>query len=87
MLVVDRREDTSAYAPGANRALIQEQIEKFSTVYPDYWESSAIPAQVEIDKPSTDQRCTNYGVRCVYDTPGPRILLKLLLERIWGVEM
>ncbi|KAL0956158.1 hypothetical protein HGRIS_002319 [Hohenbuehelia grisea] len=83
MLVVDRREDESAYAPGANRAQVQAELEKAALPHGQF-ESTALPAQVEIEEPP--QKHTSQGVLCVTDTPGPQMLLNLLLKRVWGVE-
>ncbi|KAF8170255.1 Inosine/uridine-preferring nucleoside hydrolase domain-containing protein [Mycena galopus ATCC 62051] len=81
-LVVDRRDDLSAYAPGANRAEVQAELEKHSSHH-GTWESTAVPALVETEHaPST---MLAQGVMCVHATPGPDTLLKLLTERVWGV--
>ncbi|TFK75357.1 nucleoside hydrolase [Pluteus cervinus] len=84
MLVVDRRDDASAYAPGANRAFVQEELRKLDNTE-QYWESTALPAQVEVEDPLHTNSCAT-GVTCVWDTPGPDKLLRILLARIWGVE-
>lgn len=92
MLVVDRREDETAYAPGANRAEVQAQLEQTKGHHSGDWESTAVPAQVEIDinlaYTTGDAVILNEGpgVLCVTETPGPSVLLDLLLERIWGVS-
>ncbi|KAG6821047.1 hypothetical protein H0H93_007937 [Arthromyces matolae] len=54
MLVVDRREDESAYSPGANRAQIQAELEKRNIPHGDL-ESTAVPAQVEAEKDTKGQ--------------------------------
>ncbi|KAF8653594.1 hypothetical protein AX16_003872 [Volvariella volvacea WC 439] len=82
MLVVDRREDVSAYAPGTNRAKAQEQLKQDGFESSAYWESVAVPAQVEVEIEGYDDH--NPGVSCVYSTPGPEALLELLLKRVWG---
>ncbi|KAG6886275.1 hypothetical protein C0993_006685 [Termitomyces sp. T159_Od127] len=84
MLVVDRREDESAYSPGANRARIQAELEKLNVSH-GIWESSALPAQVETEEALRSRPPT--GVPCVTETPGPDVLLSLLFKRVWGVEM
>lgn len=83
MLVVDRREDASAYAPGANRAQVQEEIDKRGLLHGP-WESTALPAQVEVMNPPTDTPTP--GIFCINSTPGPDRILKLLLQRVWGVK-
>lgn len=83
MLVIDRREDESAYAPGANRAKVQAKLESLG-FNSGPWESTAIPAQVEIEHPVEIDSAAP-GVSCVTNTPGPNALLHLLLHRVWGV--
>ncbi|KAF5370765.1 hypothetical protein D9758_002125 [Tetrapyrgos nigripes] len=82
MLVVDRRSDESAYALGANRAEVQAQLEKATTEHHPH-EDFAVQVQVETaaDVDKTDAA----GVLSVNQTPGPEVLLQMLLERIWGV--
>ncbi|RDB25389.1 Inosine-uridine preferring nucleoside hydrolase [Hypsizygus marmoreus] len=85
MLVVDRREDESAYSPGANRAEIQAELEKLA-FHHGSWESTALPAQVEIERAaSPTTRPVASGVVCITETPGPEVLLDLLFRRVWGV--
>lgn len=86
MCVVDRREDAGAYAPGANRAEVQAELEKHHLHHSGPFESTALPAQ-EVERASDAQPPphTEGGVACVYETPGPAVLLELLLERVWGV--
>ena len=84
MLIVDRRVDQSAYAPGANRAEVQAQLEKLHLPHGQF-ESTAVPAQVETELPV--QNPGSRGVACVIETPGERVLLNLLLERVWGVKV
>ncbi|KAG5730996.1 hypothetical protein E4T56_gene12947, partial [Termitomyces sp. T112] len=83
MLVVDRREDESAYSPGANRAKIQAELEK-NNVPHGIWESSALPAQVETEEAMKARPPP--GVICVTETPGADVLLSFLFRRVWGVE-
>lgn len=84
MLVVDRRDDASAYAPGANRAEVQRLLDSVLPK-PAFWESTALPAQVEIEKAPT--AVDHDSVWCVTDTPGPETLLRLLLKRVWGANL
>lgn len=85
MLVVDRRTDESAYAPGANRAQVQKLLENTIHTQDGLWESTAVPAQIEVEeKPKKPEPA--HGVWSVHDTPGPQALLSLLLKRVWGVD-
>ena len=129
MLVVDRRDDIGAYAPGANRAEVQAELDRHHFQHTGAYESTAVPAQVEVESPpprpptfnvvppnsisSTSQQQQQAfgvvtaseantptasaggqsganslagGVPCVTRTPGPAALVKLLLERVWGVK-
>ncbi|KAF7375961.1 Inosine-uridine preferring nucleoside hydrolase [Mycena sanguinolenta] len=51
-LVVDRRDDGSAYAPGANRAEVQAELDKHNAHH-GAWESTAVPALVETEHAPT----------------------------------
>lgn len=82
MLVVDRRDDQTAHAPGANRAEVLKQFD--SLVLPHKpWEFIGVSTQVGHDGHAS--MTTGKGVCCVTDTPGPEVLLQLLLHRVWGV--
>lgn len=83
MLVVDRRADESAYSPGANRAEIQAELERRAFSHGD-WESTALPVQVEVEQ-AAEEGPVRPGVLCVHETPGPDVLLNILLQRIWGI--
>jgi len=88
MCVVDLREDPGAYAPGANRAEVQAELETHHLHHSGPFESTALPARVEVERASDAQlpnHTTVGGVACVFETPGPEALLTLLLERVWGV--
>ncbi|KZT72099.1 nucleoside hydrolase [Daedalea quercina L-15889] len=87
MCVVDRRDDPIAYAPGANRAEVQAELEKHHLHHTGPFESTALPAQVEVERAgdALPPHRTAGGVACVYETPGPEVLLKLMLARVWGV--
>ena len=65
MLVVDRREDESAFPLGATRSEAQRHAEDLVTL---------------------SNKTGNKGVRCINHTPGPSVLLGLLLERVWGIR-
>ena len=84
MLVVDRREDESAYAPGANRAQVQAELERRDFKPPGPWESTANPVPVEVEIGDLGKQ-PGPGVQCVTCTPGEDRLLELLFRRIWGV--
>ncbi|KAK2467831.1 hypothetical protein APHAL10511_000126 [Amanita phalloides] len=79
MLVIDRRFDTTAYAPGANRSEVQAELDKRGIPH-GIWESTALPAPVEVDHPE-DAIIIGSGVPCVTGTPGCMVLLKILLKR------
>ncbi|KAJ6497852.1 Inosine/uridine-preferring nucleoside hydrolase domain-containing protein, partial [Mycena sanguinolenta] len=83
-LVVDRRDDLSAYAPGANRAEVQAELDKHNSHH-GTWESTAVPALVEIEHAPSSVPAN--GVMCVHATPGPSTLLRLLTERVWGIAV
>ncbi|KAJ7124949.1 Inosine/uridine-preferring nucleoside hydrolase domain-containing protein [Mycena epipterygia] len=82
MLVCDRRDEVSAYAPGANRAEVQAELDKHNSPR-GTWESTALPALVETEQAPKD--LNPHGVICVHATPGPVTLLALLTQRVWGV--
>ncbi|KIY65844.1 nucleoside hydrolase [Cylindrobasidium torrendii FP15055 ss-10] len=85
MLVVDRREDESAYAPGANRAMVQEELDKQSLKHETSGgEFSAVPAEVDVENAPVGNEDVS-AVFCVSKTPGPKVLLDLLFKRVWGV--
>ncbi|KAJ7755736.1 Inosine/uridine-preferring nucleoside hydrolase domain-containing protein [Mycena maculata] len=84
MVIVDRRDDLSAYAPGANRAAVQAELDKHDTRH-GTWESTALPALVETEHTPKDLHPR--GVLCVHATPGPDTLLASLAKRVWGVDV
>lgn len=85
MLVVDRRDDASAYLIGANRAQAQVALENSQAANRDPLNSATIPTRVGEENDNSNL-LRGHGVSCVYGTPGPDVLLKLLLKRVWGVE-
>ena len=85
MCVVDRRDDQSVYDPGANRAKVQEELEKHNILMSGILESTALPAQVELEKSPGEAIAPTAGVPVVTITPGPDVLLKLLTRRVWGI--
>jgi len=84
MLVVDRRNDVTACAPADSRSHVQQELDRFR-LSDGSFESSAVPAPVladDIDK----KGWKGIGVFTVVETPGPRVCLELLLQRVWGVS-
>lgn len=73
MLVVDRREDDTAYPLGTNRSEAQREKGQDDTKF-----SKIDIATGLVQDPGT------LGVVCMYETPGPSKLLALLLKRVWG---
>ncbi|KAH7888614.1 nucleoside hydrolase [Phlebopus sp. FC_14] len=88
MLVVDRRDDKTAYAPGANRAEVQALLEQSHQRH-GLLESTALPAQVDVEsvEASAGPNGASMGVACVVQTPGTYPLLQLLTKRVWGVDV
>ncbi|KAI0663543.1 nucleoside hydrolase [Cubamyces menziesii] len=90
MCVVDRRDDQGAYAPGANRAEVQAELERHHFQHAGTYESTAVPAPVEVEsRPIIEGPLAvdhKGGVPCVTQTPGSAALVQLLLERVWGVK-
>ncbi|KAN0091228.1 Inosine/uridine-preferring nucleoside hydrolase domain containing protein [Tylopilus felleus] len=100
MLVVDRREDQTAYAPGANRSEVQALL-KQSHQRHGLLESTAVPAPVEMESDGLrkgpdewlghptvhdDSLGGSMDVACIVGTPGKDALLQLLTERLWGAN-
>lgn len=83
MLVVDRRGDAGAYAPGANRSYVQQELDRLGVPHGPF-ESAAVPAPVVDDVGK--KREQDIGVFTVVETPGSRAFLELILQRIWGVS-
>ncbi|KAG2146441.1 nucleoside hydrolase [Suillus bovinus] len=84
MFVTDRRKDNTAYAPGANRAEVQAQLD-LRRLGHGLLESTALPARVEIEDQELEQR-QQKGIACIVETPGPSVLLQLLTRRVWGIQ-
>ena len=72
--MVDRREDESAFALGANRAAVEAERSAHN-----------IPVQVEVETVEKTKTDTS-GVTCVVETPGPAALLEELLGRVWNAR-
>ena len=83
MLVVDRRDDVGAYAPGDNRSHVQQELDRLHVSHGPF-ESAVVPAPVLVDNVGKKGK-QDTGVFTVVKTPGPRVCLELLLQRIWGV--
>lgn len=84
MFVTDRRVEDTAYAPGANRAEVQAQLDLRQLGH-GLLESTALPARVEVEGPGLEQGQPR-GVACLVETPGPNVLLQLLTRRVWGIQ-
>jgi hypothetical protein len=94
MCVVDRRDDQGAYAPGANRARVQAELQSriaagsadagsFGSL-----ESVAVPARVEVEGESSSLReDAQEGIPVVEGTPGAVALLQIMMQRVWHVEV
>ncbi|KIJ67869.1 hypothetical protein HYDPIDRAFT_25334 [Hydnomerulius pinastri MD-312] len=98
MLVVDRRDDRTAYAPGANRSRVQALLEQSQQSH-DLFESTAVPARVEteilgtLNGPGEGRSAMSEiglsgptSVACVVKTPGAERLCRLLTRRVWGID-
>ena len=83
MLVVDRRDDVGAYAPGDNRSYVQQELDRHHIQHGPF-ESAAVPAPVLMG--DIDGKRPDIGVFTVVETPGLRACLDLLFQRIWGVS-
>jgi len=77
MLVVDRRDDVSAYPLGSNRSEAQREPHN-GHVESNIFDRSD---KVEIISGANTEIS---GVIVMHRTPGPDALLRLLLERVWG---
>ena len=92
MLVIDRRNDVGAYAPGANRARVQAELERSHAQTegnflqpPAIKDKAEVETETQADPQSNHVGASETGVPVVTKTPGGDVLLKLLLERVWGV--
>ncbi|KAF8134586.1 nucleoside hydrolase [Boletus edulis] len=100
MLVVDRREDQTAYSPGANRSEVQSLLEQSHRPH-GLLESTSVPAQVELESEGPCKGADEWlghptvhdgslggsmDVACIVSTPGKDVLLQLLTERLWGAS-
>ncbi|KAF9227273.1 nucleoside hydrolase, partial [Gyrodon lividus] len=100
MIVVDRRADETAYAPGTNRSQVQALLEQTHQRH-GLLESTAVPAQVGMESEGVFRGSDEWlGHPTVHDgsiggsmdvpyvvkTPGADVLLRLLTKRVWGVD-
>ena len=83
MLVVDRRDDVGAYAPGDNRSHVQHELDQHHITHGPF-ESAAVPAPVLTG--DTGKKKPDTGVFTVVETPGSHACLDLLFQRIWGIS-
>ncbi|KAH0827947.1 nucleoside hydrolase [Lanmaoa asiatica] len=101
MLVVDRRGDQTAYAPGANRSKVQSLLERSHECH-GLLESTAVPALVEMESEGIRKGPDEWlghptvhdgslggsmDVACIVGTPGKDALLQLLVKRLWGADI
>lgn len=78
MLIVDRRDETTTYEPGDNRAEVQAALER--AVH-----ELSVPAQVEsANEVKATEHTGPQGVPCITRTPGPQAILDSMTTRIWG---
>jgi len=85
MLVVDRRDDVGAYAPGDNRSHVQEELDRLHIPHGPF-ESAAVPVPVLMEYAGKKGGPDDIGVFTLVETPGPRVCLELLFQRIWGIS-
>ncbi|EMD37862.1 hypothetical protein CERSUDRAFT_123694 [Gelatoporia subvermispora B] len=81
MLVVDRRDDEGAYAPGANRAEVQAELERHKFQHAGEFESIAVPAQVEVE----DRAAAVKALAEQADTKGTTATAESLARKPGGV--
>lgn len=84
MLVIDRR-DKSIYPHGENRAQVVDKHceHRHGKSIEDSEPVDSLNGRVNHDLLDGKKGC---GVLCVTSTPGPEALLRLLFNRVWGVE-
>ena len=87
MLVVDRRADQGAYAPGTNRAEVQAELDRLQGRHRGEWESTAVPAPVGVEQRPEGAVTKAEGVWCLRETPGFDGMIKTLMSRVWGVQV
>ena len=80
MVVIDRREDESAYPLGANRSEAQREPH-------DGHQSQRMGDSISKRDIRWDLNTDGLGIFCITQTPGPSMLLQLLLQRVWGASL
>ena len=80
MLVIDRREDESAYPLGANRSEAQREPH-------DGHQVQSMGAPILKTDNCWDPNAEGSGILCITQTPGPSVLLQLLMQRVWGATL
>ena len=71
MLIVDRRSEGMKSSPTTHDETIALT-------------SHQIPATIQVETES-DIPPQSPGIQCIVQTPGPRVLLDLILSQVWGV--
>jgi len=79
MLVTDRREDESAYPLGTNRSEAQRGPH-------DGHHAQNMGYSISKRDNLWDLDAEGPGIFCITQTPGPSVLLQLLLQRVWGTS-
>jgi len=80
MLVTDRREDESAYPLGTTRSEAQRGP------HDDGHHVQSMGSSISKKDNLWDLDAEGPGVFCITQTPGPSVLLQLLLQRVWGAS-
>ena len=82
MLVVDRRDDVGAYAPGENRSHVHQVLDPLDVSH-GLFEPAAVPAPILENDIGKEPEV---GVFTLVETPGPLVCMELLLQRVWGIS-
>lgn len=85
LVVLDRPKKLGAYATGESSSKLQEGLERHRPT-DEGLKSRVVPAQVQVEDKEGTQK-SGQGVACVTQTPGPDVLLDLLLKRVWGISV
>lgn len=89
MLIVDRRSFTSSQSKGHNRAYEQTKTDLAEAPDPVGAQSASDAKKLAASTGSTaanEHPGDEGGVLCATGTPGDDVLVKLLFERIWGID-
>lgn len=84
MLVVDRRDEVGAYAPGDNRSHVQQMLDRPNVSHGPF-EPAAVPVPV-LEVNTRREKKTDIGIFTLVETPGSQVCLELLLQRVWGIS-